>query len=102
MHAHTDGEYEMPSAEALLAGTLALMTGHAQSANPCQRHQMAQKIGCNLNSLAQHPALSSNFKAVVERVRPHWAVMGQSVGDTLTGHTIDTHHPWHATATRLQ
>ena len=38
---HTDGEYEMPSVEALLAGTLALMTGHAQSACARQRGLMS-------------------------------------------------------------
>lgn len=91
---HTDGEYEMPSVEALLAGTLALMTGHAQSACTRQRGLMAQKIGTNLCCLAQHPALSANFKAVVERMRAHWAVFAPSIADAP--------YPWPASTTRLQ
>ena len=39
---HADEEYVLPTAEALLAGTLALMTGHAQSQDPEQR-------GCQLS-----------------------------------------------------
>ena len=91
---HTDGEYEMPSVEALLAGTLALMTGHAQSACVQQRGLMAQKIGANLCVLAHHPALSANFKAVVDRMRAHWAVFAQPF--------TDSPHPWLATTNRLQ
>ena len=98
MHTHTashaDGEYEMPSVEALLAGTLALMTGHAQSACMHQRGLMAQKIGANLCCLARHPALSANFKAVVERMRVHWAVFAQSIAEAP--------HPWQTSTTRLQ
>ncbi len=91
---HTDGEYDMPSVEALLAGTLALMTGHAQSACAQQRGLMAQKIGANLCVLAHHPALSANFKAVADRMRAHWAVFAQPFAESA--------HPWTASTTRLQ
>lgn len=94
MHTHADGEYEMPSVEALLAGTLALMTGHAQSACSHQRSLMAQKIGANLCCLSRHPALSSNFKTVVERMRAHWAVFAQSITDPTPS--------WATSSTRLQ
>lgn len=114
MPTHTDGEYEMPSAEAMLAGTLALMTGHAQSA--CQRQQslMAQKIVSNLLCIAAHPSFSAHFKAVAERMRPHWTVLSQASGNLAnlapTTQITPVSQPtpggpqplWHAAAPRLQ
>mgnify|MGYP007091142374 CR=1 FL=1 len=52
-HMHTapcaDEEYTLPSVEALLAGTLALLTGYAQSAPDCaHRPLMARKVVSNL------------------------------------------------------
>lgn len=38
---HEDEEHVMPCAEAMLAGTLALMTGHAQSACACATQRNA-------------------------------------------------------------
>lgn len=102
---HADGEYEMPSAEAMLAGTLALMTGHAQSACTRQRGLMAKKIVSNLFFLSQHPSLSPHFKAVADRMRPHWLVLAQSsdVAETHALHTPTEPQPlWHAAATRVQ
>jgi hypothetical protein len=56
---HADEEYSLPPVEALLAGTLALMTGCAQHSGPvCQRELMVGKVVSNLTELAQHPALS--------------------------------------------
>ena len=67
-----DDGYEMPSADALLAGTLALMTGHAESA--CDRHKglMSKKIVSNLFFLAEHPTLNPHFRRVVQRMHGHW------------------------------
>ena len=58
---HADEEYSLPPVEALLAGTLALMTGCAQHSGPvCQRELMVGKVVSNLTELAQHPALSQH------------------------------------------
>lgn len=38
---HEDEEHVMPCAEAMLAGTLALMTGHAQNACACATQRNA-------------------------------------------------------------
>ena len=65
-------EYEMPCAEAMLAGTLALMTGHAQSGDDAHRHLMAKKIRSNLFFLAQHPGLNPTFRQVVGRMHSAW------------------------------
>ena len=53
-----DDEYIMAAADAVLAGTLALLTGHAQCACAQQRMMMARKIRSNLYLLAQHPSLA--------------------------------------------
>jgi hypothetical protein len=61
-----------PSAEALLAGTLALMTGHAQELEAGLRVVMARKISSNLFFLALHPDLSEAFRSALSRMRLHW------------------------------
>lgn len=71
-HTHADQEYGMPCAEALLAGTLALMTGHAQACCEDQRARMAQKTADNLALLARHPRLSQGFRRMVANLGAHW------------------------------
>ncbi len=65
-------EYEMPCAEAMLAGTLALMTAFAQSNHPQHGRLMAKKIVSNLFFLAQHPRLSGEFRQVLLRMKGAW------------------------------
>lgn len=67
-----DEEYEMPCAEAVLAGTLALMTGHAQSCCDAHRELMAQKVVSNLFILSQHPILSPGFKSMLFNLHGRW------------------------------
>jgi hypothetical protein len=79
-----DDGIEMPCAEAMLAGTLALMTGHAESR--CAQHKalMARKVVSNLFFLANHPALNANFRIVMGRMHQHWdALVGEQVGPAL-------------------
>ncbi|WP_180682224.1 hypothetical protein [Tepidicella baoligensis] len=64
--------YTMPCAEAMLAGTLALMTGYAENRCPQHRMLMAQKVVSNLFFLASHPSLSENFRMVAGRMHRHW------------------------------
>lgn len=63
---------EVPSVEALLAGTLALMTGHAQQPDSGLRTLMAQKIVSNLLFLSGHPHLSGGFQGTVSNLRASW------------------------------
>lgn len=63
---------ELPPAEALLAGTLALMTGHAQQADSGLRTLMARKITSNLVSLSAHPHLSGGFQRTLANLRASW------------------------------
>lgn len=66
-------EYSLRSAEALLAGTLALMTGYAQHKEDCEiRPLMAGKLVRNLTALAAHPAISEPMQAMLTRLLEHW------------------------------
>lgn len=102
---HSDSDYEMPSAEAMLAGTLALMTGYAQSACLRQRHLMSEKIVANLSQISQHPAFSANFQAVTDRMSPLWAVLAQAGGVFTSAQTPAQLEPkalWHTAVSQLQ
>ncbi|CAN5328038.1 hypothetical protein BH11PSE9_BH11PSE9_36630 [soil metagenome] len=78
--AHLMEEHELPSVEAVLAGTLALMTGYSQALqaalHPEHRVAMGAKIACNLALLADHPLLSAGFQQVVAGLRGRWEAMG--------------------------
>lgn len=72
-HATQDEEYSLPPLEALLAGTLALMTGYAQHQEGCDvRPLMAHKLVRNLSALAHHPAVSEPMQAMLTRLVEHW------------------------------
>lgn len=68
-----DENYELVSVEAMLAGTLALMTGFAQARPDCpNRPAMAAKLVANLGELAGHPGLSATMHRVLQRLAGHW------------------------------
>ncbi len=77
---HLMEEHELPSVEAVLAGTLALMTGYSQALqaamHPEHRVAMGAKIACNLALLADHPLLSAGFQQVMTGLRGRWEAMG--------------------------
>ena len=72
-------EHELSSIEAVLAGTLALMTGYSQALqaehDPAQRLRMGGKIGDNLSLLSDHPLLSLGFRQVLQGLRGRWQAM---------------------------
>jgi hypothetical protein len=72
-------EHELPCLEAVLAGTLALMTGHSQALqaelHPQQRLAMSVKVADNLALLAEHPMLSIGFRQVLAGLQRRWQVM---------------------------
>ncbi|MGE4243223.1 hypothetical protein [Ramlibacter sp.] len=68
-------EYQLPCTEALLAGTLALMTGHAEAACDHAREAMANKIVANLDELLSHACLSSQFQHVLQVLQSHWRTL---------------------------
>ncbi|MEO8057880.1 MAG: hypothetical protein ABI671_06110 [Burkholderiales bacterium] len=74
-------EHELPSVEAVLAGTLALMTGYSQALqaelDPQHRVKMGLKIGDNLSLLVDHPQLSLGFRQVLLGLQGRWHAMGE-------------------------
>lgn len=76
---HDMCEATLPSAEALVAATLALMTGvveRAALAQPLNLHEqsqlMAAKVRAHLFTLAHHGHLSEAFRATLGRLSGHW------------------------------
>lgn len=68
-----DEEYELPSLDALVAGTLALMTGYVQApADGVHRPLMARKLVSNLFFLSEHPQLSPPMRCLLARLRTRW------------------------------
>ncbi len=68
--------YHMLHAEALLAGTLALMTAHAQCTCPktiSNKDLMAKKIISNLSQLISHANLTEQFRMTLGNLHKMWA-----------------------------
>lgn len=71
----------MPAAEALLAGTLALLTGLAQAGvrgmpAPAHAEAMRAKIVANLHALADHPGLSAPMRQMLLGLHARWQAEG--------------------------
>ena len=75
---HADEEYTLPGVEALLAGTLALMTSLAQAAPAATRQgPVVGKIVENLGLLAEHAQLSPTMRLMLRRLIGHWQQPGR-------------------------
>jgi len=98
----------LPPAQALLAGTLALMTGHAQSCCEGQRALLAKKIIANLFMLSRHPGAPPNFRAIAANLHPLWVRvlqpgLEQPQQGLLPADSSDTYRVlWHTTPETLQ
>ena len=68
-----DEEYSLPCAEAVLAGTLALMTGHAQACCSSQRDALGRKIVAGLHQLAHSNQFTPHFRALLGSLQNRWA-----------------------------
>jgi len=102
-------EHELPCIEAVLAGTLALMTGYSQALqaelHPRQRVLMGEKIGDNLTLLLQHPQLSLGFRHVLLGLHRRWQAMDACTRDAACEfEAADAFpaHAWLGAAERLQ
>ena len=89
MPQHHVEEHELPSVEAVLAGTLALMTGYSQALqaelDPQGRVAMGEKIGCNLGLLLDHPQLSLGFRQVLFGLQQRWLAMNRCTVESAAG-----------------
>lgn len=80
--AHCDEEYSLPCAEALLAGTLALMTGYVQACCDTHRDAMGRKISANLQMLADADGFTAHFRTVVWSLQGRWEQQCKARQDT--------------------
>lgn len=67
-HPHAHHSPDQESAEALLTGTLCLMSSAMQSGCPLY----VEKVAANLDRLAGHDGLSAELRAVCRRLAAHW------------------------------
>ena len=83
---HASEEHELPSVEAVLAGTLALMTGYSQALqaelHPEHRLLMGAKIGRQLALLTEHPLLSENFRRILAGLQQRWILMSACTAES--------------------
>jgi hypothetical protein len=96
-----DEDYELPSADALMAGTLALMTGYAQTA-PGDDHRclMARKLVSSLFFLSEHPQVSPHMRRLLANLRTRWQVEAEAGS---AQHRMPEPTPlWHAAPQGLQ
>jgi len=92
--------YHLPSAEALIAGTLALMTGYVQAEAFCERRLLlARKLVRNLDSLAQHPQMSLPMQTLLCRLQGHWRTEIDRCADAPDREASPL---WHPVASGLQ
>ena len=80
-----DEEYVLPTVEALLAGTLALMTGCAQDGGDRgMRELMAGKVVSNLLRLSEHPDLSPAMRRMLTQLSERWSGPGATPGTWMS------------------
>jgi hypothetical protein len=103
-----------PSVEALLAATLALMTGVVERAaliqplaGHAQSQVMAVKVRSNLFLLASHPRVSEGFRLTLGRLRTHWDRLTTPTqvaadADDAMARPDATGLPWHRAPRGLQ
>lgn len=72
-----DVEDGTASDEALILGTMALMTGYAQSAAQLASREIAVHICCWLDEFASRPEFSGRFKQMLAALRLHWLAVAQ-------------------------
>lgn len=74
-----DAAHAMPCPQAMLAGTLALMSAWAHPVAGCALHgaqrrpMLARKIVSNLFFLREHPLVSPALRGLAGQLHQHWA-----------------------------
>lgn len=90
----------MPCAEALLASTLALMTGYAQACCDGHREVMAGKTAASLLVLSKHPRMSPGFRDLALRLHDRWTVEARGPDDAFS--PTAPRALWHTTPEVIQ
>lgn len=97
-----DETYTLPSLEALIAGTLALMTGYAQSPEESgHRPLMAHKLVLQLHTLSQHAGLSAPLRQMLAGLQLRWQAQVNAVAPAaLAGQSPAP--LWHTAPSQIQ
>jgi hypothetical protein len=84
---HHDETHELPAAEAVIAGLMALMTGHSQSLlagqPPQGRVVLGRRIDELFDLLAVHPRLSDEFRGALASLHRRWRAFGDCSAGAL-------------------
>lgn len=83
-------ESRLPAVEAVLAGTLALMTSHAEAGSAGRRLAMRARIVSNIDILMRDARLSPTFRLSLGQLCVHWKYMG-APGSDLPPDRLDWH-----------
>ena len=97
----TTEEYSMPCAEALLASTLALMTGYVQACCDDHREVMGRKIVANLQFLSEQTMLTAHFRTLAGNLHARWLQQAGAVDDTEAA-ALPQRVLWHVAPEVLQ
>jgi hypothetical protein len=97
---HSQEEYTLHSTEALLAGTLALMTGHTQACCDAHRDAMAAKIVTHLSTLSADPLLSPEFQTLLWSLRVRWLNLIRP--EMFETPSLAQHTAWHKSPQVMQ
>lgn len=98
---HADEEYDLPCAEALLAGTLALLTACAQNPPECpHRPLMASKLVSNLIRLSHHPAFTPTMRTMLTNLCTRWQL--EATGAVPRAANQQPTPLWHTTPAAVQ
>ena len=97
-----DEEYALPAAEALLAASLALMTGYAHGCCDEHREPMAQKIVQHLLGLSQHPQLSPGFQTLLWNLHFRWLQQSRTATTAHPPPAADAAPLWHKAPETVQ
>ena len=97
-----DEARNMPSLEALIAGTLALMTGYAQSQDGTGHKELiAGKLLLHLQTLSEHAGLSAPLRQTLAGLQRRWQMqLSAAAPDTPTAWSATP--LWHAAPGQIQ
>lgn len=91
--ARATAEFVLSNVEAVLAGTLALMTALVQGC--CEEHRPAirRKVIANLAELEQHQQLSQQFRSMASHLQQHWYALDSGTTSGPSGDPRLWHKP---------
>lgn len=101
-HLACDETYTLPPLEALIAATLALMTGYVQSQDGSDhRSLMARKLVLQLQALSEHTGLSAPLRQMLAGLQARWQVQLETANAWAPSAVVPT-PLWHIAPQQVQ